>query len=129
MVDVPLKMSKWMGENECAPAGQMPLNIPVKMVLLGEFWLYRLHNKTQTATWCMLLGTTLMSLPLLYCMCTRVGRSMKRIHNEITHRKKCRSAECWAEYLFLLVLALGAMSGVRTYRLLFLGRCKLLSTI
>lgn len=30
VVDVPLKMSKWMGENECAPAGQMSLNIPMK---------------------------------------------------------------------------------------------------
>lgn len=29
----------------------------------------------------------------------------------------------------MLVLAVGAMSGVRTYRLLFLGRCKLLSTV
>lgn len=34
-----------------------------------------------------------------------------------------------AAHLFLLVLALGAMSGVRTYRLLFLGRCKLLSGV
>lgn len=34
-VDVPLKMSQWMRENECAPTGQMSLNIPMKMVFAG----------------------------------------------------------------------------------------------
>lgn len=42
-----------------------------------------------------------------------------------------RVLEKWfqAKYLFLLVLAVAAMSGVRTYRLTFLGRCKLRSTV
>lgn len=47
----------------------------------------------------------------------------------INLKRKENIAECCVAHLFLLVLALGAMSGVRTYRLLFLGRCKLLSTV
>lgn len=34
-VDVPLKMSQWMQENECALAGQMSLNIPMKIGFAG----------------------------------------------------------------------------------------------
>ncbi len=43
-VDVPLKMSQWTRENECAPAGQMSLNIPMKMVFAS--WIQLLHNWT-----------------------------------------------------------------------------------
>lgn len=35
-VDVPLKMSQWMQENECALAGQMSPNTPMKMVFVGR---------------------------------------------------------------------------------------------
>lgn len=63
-VDVPLKMSQWMRENECASAGQMSLNIPMKMVFAS--WIQLLHNWTKTTTWCSPLGTTLIPLPVLF---------------------------------------------------------------
>lgn len=68
-------------------------------------------------------------LPLGYTDCTRMGRNTGRNNDRTAHRKRSESVECWDTYLFLLVLALGAISGVRTYKLLFLGRCKLLSTV
>lgn len=68
-----------------------------------------------------IVGTTTAWLPL-FCEQGKTGGRIGRMCHE---KKEYESSK----YLFLLVLALGAMSGVRTYRLLFLGKCKLLSSV
>ena len=56
---------------------------------------------------------------------TERGRERERQRESVGRKLRERQDG----YLFWLVLAVGAMSGVRTYRLLFLGRCKLLSGV
>lgn len=102
-----------------------------KWYLLARFWMHLQHNWTKDATWCSLVCTTLItsSYVIVYLNSQEgdLGGFMMRLHKK--KKKMWEIYECWAEYLFLLVLAVGAMSGVRTYRLLFLGRCKLLITV
>lgn len=115
---------KWM-----CTAGQMSHNIPLTMEFGSGFWVLHVYTLIQAATWCSLSGTILIVATFGVHWLHQDGKEQREEWQDCTQKEKWDSVECWDTHLFLLVLALGAISGVRTYKLLFLGRCKLLSTV